>query len=115
MAAATLLAGTPFRQRALSSPQRGERVFGRPTIRAVPKSTGDRWMGVPEAAEYLGIMPRTPYRHIDLGEIPAFRSGAGLRIRKEDVDAFLEAHRIQPDELGHLYPPGMGQEDEGDE
>ena len=72
-------------------------------------------MGVPEAAEYLGVRPRTLYRQIDLGEIPAFRIGRVIRIRKEDVDAFLEAHRIQPGELSHLYPHGMAQEDEGDD
>ncbi len=59
-------------------------------------------------------MPRTIYRRIDLGEIPAFKIGRVIRLRKEDVDAFLEAHRIKPGELGHLYPPGMGQEDEED-
>jgi excisionase family DNA binding protein len=72
-------------------------------------------MGVPEAAEYLGVRPRTLYRRIDLGEIPAFKIGRVIRIRKEDVDAFLEAHRIQPGGLSHLYPPGMGQEDERDD
>ncbi len=55
---------------------------------------GESWMGVPEAAEYLGVMPRTVYRRIDLGEIPAFKIGRVIRLRKDDVDAFLEAHRI---------------------
>ena len=45
----------------------------------VPKSTGENWIGVPEAAEYLGVMPRTVYRRIDLGEIPAFKIGRVIR------------------------------------
>ncbi len=46
-----------------------------PTITAVPKSTGENWMGVPEAAEYLGVVIRTVYRLIDTGDIRAYKVG----------------------------------------
>ncbi len=78
----------------------------------MPKSTGERWMGVPEAAEYLGVVVRTVYRLIDTGDIPAFKVGRVIRMRREDVDAFLESRRIEPGELGHLYQPETGQSDD---
>ncbi len=47
----------------------------RPTLLAVPKSTGENWMGVPEAAQYLGVMPRNVYRGSTSGRSPPSRSG----------------------------------------
>lgn len=40
----------------------------------MPKSTGDRGMGAPEAVEYLGVIVRTVYRLIDTDQIPAYKS-----------------------------------------
>ncbi len=67
-------------------------------------------MGVPEAAEYLGVVVRTVYRLIDTGEIRAYKVGRVIRMKRDDVDAFLNARQIQPGELGHLYPPLLGSE-----
>ncbi len=60
----------------------------------MPKSTGERWMGVPEAAEYLGVVVRTVYRLIDTGEIRAYKVGRVIRMKRDDVDAFLN---VAPD------------------
>ncbi len=62
-------------------------------------------MGAPEAAAYLGVRLNTLYRRINLGEIRAYKLGRVIRLRKDDVDAYLEAHRIQPGDLDHLCPP----------
>ncbi len=78
----------------------------------MPKSTGERWMGVPEAAEYLGVVIRIGYRLIDTGDIPAFKVGRVIRMKRVDVDAFLESRRIEPGGLGHLYPPLAAKPDE---
>lgn len=64
----------------------------------------DEWMGTPEAAEYLGVVLRTIYRLIDRGQIPAYKVGRVIRVKKADLDAFLEEHRVQPGDLKHLYP-----------
>lgn len=69
----------------------------------MPNSTGERWMGVLDAAEYLGVVIRTVYRLIDTGDIPAYKVGRVIRMKRADVDAFLESRRNQPGELGHLY------------
>ncbi len=67
-----------------------------------------QWLSTAEAAKYLGITPRTLYRFIDQGEIAAFRFGRVIRLKQEDVDVFIQASRIQPGTLEHLYPEPVG-------
>lgn len=63
-----------------------------------------RWLSTAEAANRLGITPRTLYRFIDEGQVPAYRFGRVIRLKAHEVDAFIEACRIQPGTLDHLYP-----------
>ena len=62
------------------------------------------WLGTKEAAAHLGITPRTLYRLIDAGDIPAYKLGRVLRIKLSDVEHFLDSVRVQPGDLEHLYP-----------
>ena len=62
------------------------------------------WLSTQEAARRLGITPRTLYRFIDHGELPAYRFGRVIRLRGHEVDDFIRRSRIQPGELEHLYP-----------
>jgi len=62
------------------------------------------WLSTQAAAKRLGITPRTLYRFIDLGELPAYRLGRVIRLKATDVDAFIEGSRIEPGSLEHLYP-----------
>ena len=61
-------------------------------------------MSTQEAARRLGITTRTLYRFIDEGTLPAYKMGRVFRLQQADVDAFIEASRIQPGTLEHLYP-----------
>lgn len=63
-----------------------------------------RWMSTRETAEQLGITLRTLYRFIDEGQIAAYKFGRVIRLKGDDVDAFIEAARIEPGALEHLYP-----------
>lgn len=67
-------------------------------------SDPSRWLSTAEAARRLGITPRTLYRFIDAGELPAYRFGRVIRLREHEVDRFIEACRIEPGSLEHLYP-----------
>ena len=69
-----------------------------------------RWLGTTEAAERLGVVPRTLYRMIDEGAIPAYKMGRVIRVTESDLDAFLETTRVQPGSLSHLYPERVDQE-----
>jgi hypothetical protein len=43
---------------------------------------------------------------LDSGELPAYKIGRLIRIRRADVDEYLERVKVRPGELAHLYPPG---------
>src|SRR5688572_32648408 len=71
------------------------------------------WLSTQEAAPRSGITPRTLYRFIDHGELPAYRFGRVIRLRAHEVDEFISRSRIQPGELEHLYPePAVRGEEE---
>jgi excisionase family DNA binding protein len=72
----------------------------------VTKSTGGNWLGVPALAKELGVTLRTVYAILDAGEIPCYRIRRVLRIKRVDVDAYLERAKVEPGELRHLYLPG---------
>lgn len=41
---------------------------------------------------------------IDENLLPAYRMGRVIRLKEEDLDAYLESHRVEPGSLSHLYP-----------
>lgn len=62
------------------------------------------WLSTAAAARRLGITPRTLYRFIDEGDVQAYRFGRVIRLKQEDVDAYIERCKIEPGTLEHLYP-----------
>jgi len=62
------------------------------------------WMSTGEAATRLGITVRTLYRLIDEGAIPAYKIGRVIRLQQAEVATFIDAARVQPGTLEHLYP-----------
>jgi len=62
------------------------------------------WLNTGETARRLGITPRTLYRFIDDGKIPAYRFGRVIRLKESEVAEFIEACRIQP---GTLDAPAL--------
>lgn len=69
------------------------------------------WLSTAEAAKRLGVTPRTLYRFIDEGQLPAYRFGRVIRLKQSEVDAFIDACRIEPGTLEHLYPEAVGSKD----
>ena len=65
-------------------------------------------MSTQEAARRLGITPRTLYRFVDEGALPAYKMGRVFRLKRSDFDAYMEAARIAPGSLEHLYPERRG-------
>ncbi|HMQ28162.1 MAG TPA: helix-turn-helix domain-containing protein [Acidimicrobiales bacterium] len=76
-----------------------------------------RWLSTADAAKRIGITPRTLYRFIDNGELPAYRFGRVIRLKESEVDAFIESCRIEPGTLEHLYPDAgaPGTAEDGDD
>ena len=65
------------------------------------------WLGTKEAARHLGVTPRTLYRFIDEGQLPAYRFGRVIRLKEAEVTNFIESCRIEPGTLEHLYPEAV--------
>lgn len=66
------------------------------------------WMSTQEAARRLGVTPRTLYRFVDEGALPAYKMGRVFRLKQADVDAFIDSARVPPGSLDHLYPERKG-------
>ncbi len=62
------------------------------------------WLSTADAAKALGITPRTLYRFINQGDLAGGRFGRVIRVKRVDVEAFIEASRIEPGTLDHLSP-----------
>ena len=71
------------------------------------------WLSTKEAAERLGVTLRSLYRFIDEGDLAAYKFGRVIRLREDDVHRYMEACRIQPGQLEHLYPPAKGGDTRG--
>ena len=66
--------------------------------------SSDLWLSTNEAARELGITLRTLYRLIDEGSLPAYKFGRVIRLKTAEVADFIDASRIKPGALDHLYP-----------
>jgi excisionase family DNA binding protein len=58
-----------------------------------PGSQLETFLTTEEVLSYLNVTPRTIYRLIRSGELPALRIGRQWRFRRDDLDAWLERQR----------------------
>lgn len=72
------------------------------------------WLSTADAAKSLGITPRTLYRFINQGDLAAYRFGRVIRVKRTDVDAFIESSRIEPGTLDHLSPDSASSDTDRD-
>lgn len=69
---------------------------------------------VAQVAEYLQLNRMTVYKYIREGRIPASRIGKSYRVRRQDLEAFLEASRLSPRAPApQVSQPHLGQERPG--
>ena len=66
------------------------------------------WLSTAAAAERLGITPRPLSRFIDEGQLAAYKFGRVIRLKQDDVDAYIESCRVEPGSMSHLYPETAG-------
>lgn len=56
---------------------------------------GGEWMSLPDAAVYLGVTARTAHVLAQQPDaFPMYRLGRVFRVRKVDLDAYLERCRV---------------------
>lgn len=53
----------------------------------------ERWLTITEAAFYLGTSELTVRRRIKDGKVPAYQGDGTLRIKRSDIDRYLEQKR----------------------
>jgi len=57
-----------------------------------------------EAADWLGVPSQTLAQLVDRGELTPIRRGRRPHFTLLELELFVEAHRVRPGTLGHLYP-----------
>lgn len=72
--------------------------------------TPTKWLSTGGVAEELGVTLRTVYRFLDEGLLVGYKFGRVMRVKATDVEAFIEASRVLPGTLGHLYPPPVARQ-----
>lgn len=60
-------------------------------------ASSPEWLTIEQAAEWLQVSTKTIRRYIESGSLPAVNlGGRAIRIRRQDLDAWLETRRIEP-------------------
>jgi excisionase family DNA binding protein len=55
------------------------------------------WLTIEQVAEWLQVSTRTIRRYIEDGSLPAVNlGGRAIRIRRQDLEAWLENRRVEP-------------------
>ncbi|MBW3562364.1 MAG: helix-turn-helix domain-containing protein [Actinobacteria bacterium] len=58
----------------------------------------DQLLTVAEVAELLRVSTMTVYRLIRSGELPAVRVGRNYRVRRGDLDSYLQEQVVEPEQ-----------------
>ena len=66
---------------------------------------GKEFFTIEQLSEYLNLKRSTLYFQVETGQIPHYRIGRLLRFKKEEIDSWIESHRIAPKDHGN---PKMG-------
>jgi excisionase family DNA binding protein len=60
------------------------------------KEKYNEYLTIDDLSAYLGIKPKTIYARVK--EIPHYKVGRLIRFKREDVDAWMEKHRVVKEE-----------------
>ena len=53
-------------------------------------------LSITEVCQELGMGKSWVYRHIQSGELPSVKLGRNIKVRREDLEGYLEAQRYNP-------------------
>src|SRR5215203_6947684 len=71
-----------------------EAVEGRTLNR--PEARDSELLSIPQACQYLGMGKSWVYRRIHNQEIPSVRLGRTIKVKRSDLEQYLEEHRNRP-------------------
>jgi excisionase family DNA binding protein len=64
------------------------------------KSQGVELLSIPEVCRILGMGKSWTYRRIKSGEIPSVKLGRSIKVRRVDLEGYLESSRYNPPDEG---------------
>ena len=67
-----------------------------------PESRDLELLSIPQVCQRLGMGKSWVYRRIHNQEIPSVRLGRTIKIRRSDLEQYLEEHRSRPSESAQL-------------
>ena len=73
-----------------------EKRAERPQARQGGGAGGLDLLSITEVCQELGMGKSWVYRRIQSGEIPSVKLGRNIKVRREDLEGYLEAQRYQP-------------------
>ncbi len=53
------------------------------------------YLTIDEASTYTGIKKSTLYAKVEQREIPHYRFGRSIKLKRDDLDVWMEAHRVE--------------------
>ena len=71
-----------------------EAVEGRTLNR--PEARDSELLSIPQACQFLGMGKSWVYRRIHNQEIPSVRLGRTIKVKRSDLEQYLEDHRYSP-------------------
>ena len=77
-------------------------------MRTALKRVPSELMTVEQVAAYLRLHKLTVYKFIRSGELQALRLGRSFRVRRADVEEFLEAHKVASRRRARAVRPEAG-------
>ncbi len=72
-----------------------EKLSGESSVRPQERRALDL-LSIPEACQELGMGKSWVYRHLRSGEIPSVKLGRSIKVKREDLEEYLETHRFRP-------------------
>jgi excisionase family DNA binding protein len=71
-------------------------------VQQTPARRGQDLFSVMEVSQELGMGKTWVHRKIKSGEIPSIRLGHNIKVRREDLEEYLESNRVHPLNRGTL-------------
>ena len=62
----------------------------------VQSGTSFQLLSIPEVCQELGMGKSWVYRRLKSGEIPSIKLGHNIKVKREDLEGYLEGQRYQP-------------------
>ena len=73
-----------------------EALTGEASVRPESSRKGLDLLSIPEVCQELGMGKSWVYRRLKSGEIPSIKLGHNIKIKREELEQYLESQRHQP-------------------